>query len=68
VIAALERIPQAKHGRGRWPDNVFIERLWRLFFRPHTALGGITPDICYEQNLLKATPDMCHEQNLVKAA
>jgi putative transposase len=70
-------------GRGRWLDNVFIERLrrslkyeciyphafetgsdaragigrWIDFYnriRPHTALGGITPDMCHEQNLLKA--------------
>jgi putative transposase len=70
-------------GRGRWLDNVFIERLrrslkyecvylnafetgsearagigrWIDFYnrlRPHTALGGITPNMCHEQNLLKA--------------
>ncbi len=70
-------------GRGRWLDNVFIERLWRslkyecvylnafetgsearasigkwiVFYnrlRPHTALGGITPDMCHEQNVVKA--------------
>ena len=70
-------------GRGRWLDNVFIERLWRSLkyecvylnafetgseartgigrwidfynrLRPHAALGGITPDMCHEQNLLKA--------------
>jgi Transposase and inactivated derivatives len=70
-------------GRGRWLDNVFIERLWRSlkyecvylyafetgsearagigrwidFYnqqRPHSRLGGITPDRCYEQGLLKA--------------
>jgi putative transposase len=70
-------------GRGRWMDNVFIERLgrslkyecaylhafesgsdaragigrWIDFYnriRPHTALGGITPDMCHEYNLLKA--------------
>lgn len=70
-------------GRGRWLDNVFIERLWRSLkyecvylnafetgsearagigkwiafynqLRPHTALGGITPDMCHEQNVVKA--------------
>ncbi len=70
-------------GRGRWLDNVFIERLWRSlkyeyvyltafetgsearegigkwidFYnrrRPHSSLGGITPDMCHEQSLLKA--------------
>lgn len=63
-------------GRGRWMDNVFIERLWRSLKyecvylhafetgselragllrwigyynsrRPHSALGGITPDEAY---------------------
>lgn len=63
-------------GKGRWRDNVFVERLWRsvkydegylhayetvsdvraglgrylTFFndrRPHTALGGRTPDVAY---------------------
>jgi putative transposase len=70
-------------GRGRWLDNVFIERLWRSLkyecvylnafetgseartgigrwidfynrLRPHSALGGITPNMCHAQNLLKA--------------
>ena len=70
-------------GRGRWLDNVFIERLWRSLkyecvylnafetgsearagigrwidfynrLRPHTALGGITPDMCHELHILKA--------------
>jgi putative transposase len=73
----------SRDGRGRWLDNVFIERLrrslkyecvylnafetgseahagigrWIDFYnrlRPHTALGGITPDMCHEQNLVKA--------------
>jgi len=63
-------------GRGRWMDNVFIERLWRSLkyecvylhafetgselragltrwiayynhYRPHSALGGQTPDEAY---------------------
>ena len=70
-------------GRGRWLDNVFIERLrrslkyecvylnafetgsearagirkWIAFYnrlRPHTALRGITPDMCHEQNVVTA--------------
>jgi len=65
-------------GRGRWMDNVFIERLWRSLkyecvylhafetgselraglarwiaycnaHRPHSALGGHTPDEAYHQ-------------------
>ena len=65
-------------GRGRWMDNVFIERLWRslkyenvylnayetgskaragigkwiAFYnktRPHSSLGGITPEHCYHK-------------------
>lgn len=67
-------------GRGRWMDNVFIERLWRsvkyeeiyLFehatlpalraglgkwferyneWRPHEALGNLTPDAAYRQGI-----------------
>lgn len=70
-------------GRGRWLDNVFIERLWRSlkyenvylhayetgsearegigkwidFYnrtRPHSTLGGITPNMCYDNDLEKA--------------
>ena len=70
-------------GRGRWLDNVFIERLWRslkyecvylnafetgsearagigkwiVFYnqtRPHSSLGGKTPDMWYSKGLLKA--------------
>lgn len=70
-------------GRGRWLDNVFIERLWRSlkyenvylngyetgseartgigrwidFYnqtRPHSSLGGRSPERCYHEGLLKA--------------
>jgi putative transposase len=70
-------------GRGRWLDNVFIERLWLSLkyecvylnayetggetragigqwidfynnIRPHSGLVGITPNMSYEQCLLKA--------------
>jgi len=70
-------------GRGRWLDNVFIERLWRSLkyenvylyayetgsqaragigrwinfynqVRPHSSLCGITPNMCYEQDFIKA--------------
>lgn len=70
-------------GRGRWLDNVFIERLWRSLkyenvylhayetgsearagigqwidfynrVRPHSSLDGLTPNLCYEQDLKKA--------------
>ncbi len=70
-------------GRGRWLDNVFIERLWRslkyenvylnayengsearagigkwiAFYnqtRPHSSLGGKTPDVGYYEGMLKA--------------
>lgn len=70
-------------GRGRWMDNVFIERLWRslkyeeiylhayengiearqgikkwMYFynqiRPHSSLGGETPDSYYNESLKDA--------------
>ena len=70
-------------GRGRWRDNVIIERFWRSlkyecvylyafengfearqiiavwvdFYnseRPHSSLGGITPDMEYEQEMKRA--------------
>lgn len=70
-------------GRGRWLDNVFIERLWRslkyenvylnayetgsearagigrwiAFYnqtRPHSSLGGQTPDSQYHKSFLEA--------------
>lgn len=66
-------------GKGRWVDNVFVERLWRsvkyenvylhayesvsearqrltayfTFYntrRPHSSLGGLTPDMTYFKN------------------
>lgn len=72
------RVRISMDGKGRWMDNVFIERLWRsmkyecvylhafetgsqtrdgldqwiLFYnetRPHSTLGGITPDQAYRQ-------------------
>jgi len=71
-------------GRGRWMDNVFIERLWRSLkyecvylhafetgsqlrvgltrwigyyngHRPHSALGGLTPDEAYAATGVGAT-------------
>lgn len=77
------RIRISMDGRGRWLDNVFIERLWRSlkyecvylhafetgsearagigqwidFYnrtRPHSSLDGITPDMCYARDLVKA--------------
>ena len=70
-------------GRGRYLDNIFIERLWRSLkyeavylreladgrdaariveswvnfyneLRPHSALGGSTPDEAYRGTLLEA--------------
>ncbi|CAO3424962.1 Mobile element protein [Azospirillum doebereinerae] len=72
-------------GRGRWMDNVFIERLWRSIKyecvyrhafgtgselraglsrwvglynerRPHSALGGRTPDEAYQGNEIAPYP------------
>jgi len=73
-------------GKGRWRDNVFIERLWRSlkyecvylhafetgtearngigdwlnFYgaqRPHSALGGLTPDEAYTDGMRLSTND-----------
>lgn len=73
-------------GRGRWMDNVFIERLWRsvkyeeiyLFehatvpalrdglakwferynsWRPHAALGNLTPAVVYETSSVSSEND-----------
>jgi putative transposase len=72
-------------GRGRWMDNVFIERLWRSMkyecvylhawetgselrdglarwigfynaHRPHSALGGRTPDEAYRADIITPYP------------
>ena len=71
-------------GKGRWMDNVFIERLWRSVkyteiylrehatlgalrsglgnwfrqyneWRPHAALGNLTPAVCYERSVAGTT-------------
>ena len=84
AVLHREKIAISMDGRGRWRDNVFVERLWRsvkyeevylnayasvpearagigrylAFYnavRPHTALGGRTPDqIYFAQPLLAA--------------
>jgi putative transposase len=75
-------------GRGRWMDNVFIERLWRSLKyecvylhafettselrngltnwlglynerRPHSALGGQTPDEAYQKVSCPAAGPAC---------
>ena len=46
-LNAFETGSEARAGIGRWID--FYNRL-----RPHTALGGITPDMCHELHILKA--------------
>jgi putative transposase len=79
-------------GRGRWMDNVFIERLWRSIkyecvylhawetgselrdglarwigfynaHRPHSALGGRTPDEAYRAD--KTTPYPGHAPDTI---
>ncbi|GAA0746650.1 MULTISPECIES: IS3 family transposase [Sphingomonas] len=76
AVLHREKIAISMDGKGRWPDNVFVERLWRSvkyeevylnayasvpearagighylgFYnavRPHSALGGRTPDQIY---------------------
>ena len=84
AVLHREQIAISMDGRGRWRDNVFVERLWRsvkyeevylnayasvpeartgigrylAFYnavRPHSALGGRTPDqIYFDQPLLAA--------------
>jgi putative transposase len=36
-------------GRGRWMDNIFIERLWRSRIHPMTAAyrDGAEPALCF---------------------
>ena len=83
-------------GRGRWMDNVFIERLWRsvkyediylreyatipaLFeglknwfdryntWRPHEALGNLTPDTVYQSRTVAQGEDTgAREQAVVR--
>ena len=71
-------------GRGRWLDNVFIERLWRslkyecvylnAFETGSEARAGIGRWIDFYNRLRPhtalcgITPGMCHELNLTKAA
>lgn len=84
AVLHREQISISMDGKGRWRDNVFVERLWRSvkyeevylhayalvpeaqadigrylgFYnavRPHSALGGSTPDqIYFGQPLLAA--------------
>jgi putative transposase len=84
AVLPREQIAISLDGKGRWRDNVFVERLWRSvkyeevylnvyasvpearvgigrylgFYnavRPHSALGGRTPDqIYFDQPLLAA--------------
>ena len=78
-------------GKGRWMDNVFIERLWRSLKyecvyihafetgselragltrwityyntnRPHSALGGATPDEAYSQRGAQPDPGRAPDQ------
>jgi putative transposase len=46
-LYAYETGSDARAGIGRW--IAFYNQA-----RPHTALGGVTPDMCYEQDLVKA--------------
>jgi hypothetical protein len=80
-------------GRGRWMDNVFIERLWRSLKyeciylqafetgsearvgigrwvgyynadRPHSALGGLTPEEAYARPANPSEPVLMSEARL----
>ena len=80
-------------GRGRWMDNVFIERLWRSLKyeclslhafetgsearvgigrwigyynadRPHSALGGLTPEEAYARPASPSEPLLASEARL----
>jgi len=46
-LNSFETGSEVRTGIGRWID--FYNRL-----RPHSTLGGITPNMCHAQNLLKA--------------
>jgi len=79
-VLKANKIEISMDGRGRWIDNVFVERLWKsvkyehvylhayenvsdarqqltsyfAFYnarRPHSALGGMTPDTAYFSKL-----------------
>lgn len=83
TILTENGIAVSMDGRGRWLDNIFIERLWRSLkyeevylhayengsearsgigkwlefynqIRPHSSLGGETPDSYYKENLQEA--------------
>ena len=78
-VLKANKIRLSMDGKGRWVDNVFVERLWRsvkyehvylhayesvseakqqlaIYFnfyntrRPHSSLGGHTPDMTYFKN------------------
>src|SRR5918912_1604683 len=80
-------------GRGRWMDNVFIERLWRSLKyecislqafetgsearvgigrwigyynadRPHSAVGGLTPEEAYARPASPSEPLLASEAKL----
>src|SRR3954463_219576 len=82
----------AMDGRGRWMDNVFIERLWRSLKyeciylhafetgsearvgvgrwigyynadRPHSALGGLTPEEAYARPASPSNPALVSDTN-----
>jgi putative transposase len=84
-------------GRGRWMDNVFIERLWRSIkyecvylhawetgselrdglarwigfynaHRPHSALGGRTPDEAYRVDKIAPYPGHAPDTQSIKMA
>jgi putative transposase len=84
-------------GRGRWMDNVFIERLWRSMkyecvylhawetgselrdglarwigfynaHRPHSALGGRTPDEAYRVDKIAPYPGHAPDTASIKLA
>ena len=84
-------------GRGRWMDNVFIERLWRSIKyecvylhafetgselraglsrwvglynerRPHSALGGRTPDEAYRESKIPPYPGHAQDTASIQLA